>query len=57
VSHDCSFIIGYGLASSCPNTTYMNCLNLVDIPTESALPLPVGSVYKCSTESNRLYVV
>jgi len=45
------------LSSSCPNTTYMNCLNLIDIPTEAGLPLPIGTLYRCTTESNRLYIV
>jgi hypothetical protein len=56
VSHNYSFIVGNGIVTSCPNTTYMNCLSIMDLQDGSA-GLLSGSVYYCSTDSNRLYFV
>ena len=55
--HDCSFIVGSGIFSTAANTTHMNCLNLKNIPVDPApATLPLGTVYRCSTDSNRLYI-
>ena len=56
VSHQCSFIVGNNISTSCPNTTYVNCLSIVNLPSSSA-GLPSGSVYYCATDSNRMYFV
>jgi hypothetical protein len=44
VSHDCSFIVGQSITTSCPNTTYVNCLSIVNLPSSSA-GLPSGSIW------------
>ena len=52
-----SFIIGSGIYSTSDNTTHMNCLNLKDIPDDPGPGvLPSGTVYRCSADSNRLYI-
>ena len=56
VLHDCSFIVGQSITTSCPNTTYVNCLNIVSLPTEASLPLPTGTLYRC-TSDNSIYSV
>jgi hypothetical protein len=55
VLHDCSFIIGQGITTCCTNTTYVNCLNIKDLPTEAGLPLPSGTLYRC-TVGNGIYI-
>jgi hypothetical protein len=55
--HDCSFIIGNGIASTADNTTHLNCLNLRDLPVDPApATLPSGTVYRCSTTGNILHI-
>ena len=56
INNDCSFIVGYGITTACPNTTYVNCLNIVSLPTEASLPLPTGTLYRC-TSDNSIYSV
>jgi hypothetical protein len=56
VTHDNTFIVGNGITSSCPNTTYVNCLSIVNLQ-DGSIGLPSGSVYYCSTDSNRIYYV
>jgi len=35
----------------------LNCLNLRDLPVDpEPATLPLGTVYRCSTDSNRLYI-
>ena len=56
VSHNCSFILGNGIATTTTGTTFVNQLNIVDLQDGSA-GLLAGSVYYCSTDGNRLYFV
>ena len=55
--HDCSFIIGNGIASTADNTTHLNCLNLRDLPVDPApATLPSGTVYRTTASGNALYI-
>ena len=52
VSHDCSFIVGSGIFSTAANTLHINCLNIRDLPNETAIGLPLGTVFYDSTTCN-----
>jgi hypothetical protein len=50
--HDCSFIVGSGIFSTAANTLHINCLNIKDLPDETAIGLPLGTVFYDSTTCN-----
>ena len=50
--HDCSFIVGSGISSTAANTLHINCLNIRDLPDETAIGLPLGTVFYDSTTCN-----
>ena len=50
--HDCSFIVGSGICSTAANTLHINCLNIRDLPNETAIGLPLGTVFYDSTTCN-----
>jgi len=52
----CSHVIGNSITTDRSNTTFVNNLSIKSIPDETSLPLPTGSVYKCST-NGQLYIV
>ena len=56
ISHNCSFIIGNSITTNRTDTTFVNKLSIVNLQDGSA-GLPSGSIYYCSTDSNRLYYV
>jgi hypothetical protein len=45
INNDYSFVIGQGITTACPNTTYVNCLSVVSIET-NPVGCPSGTVYK-----------
>jgi hypothetical protein len=45
-----SYAVGNGITTVSCNTTHVVCLNITSIPTEAALPLPSGTVYRCTTD-------
>ena len=57
VSCVCSHVIGNNITTDRTNTTFVNNLSIMNIPDETALPLPSGSIYKCSASNNQLYIV
>jgi hypothetical protein len=56
VSCVCSHVIGNNITTDRTNTLFINNLSIMNIPDETTLPLPTGSVYKCST-NGQLYIV
>jgi hypothetical protein len=50
--HDYSFIVGSGIFSTAANTLHINCLNIKDLPDETAIGLPLGTVFYDSTTCN-----
>ncbi len=56
VNHDASFIVGQGITTCCPNTTYVNCLSIVNLPDETVIGLQPGSLYYDSTTCVVYYV-
>jgi hypothetical protein len=45
-----AYAVGNSITTVSCNTTHVVCLNITSIPTEAALPLPPGTVYRCTTD-------